>query len=156
MGRRCSQRLGVRSEARSSALPECWTCKSQVLADLATRRSSLRRSGFDGCPVSLSTQQKVVAICCHLGSRSDDQGHPEKPQSEAVTFCDQLSSVTLITLLRMKPRVGGDYRVILSPRKSREGRWRVGSDESGTSFVVPQSKTLRVTVPSQQPHQALP
>jgi len=44
----------------------------------------------------------------------------------------------------------------LSPRKSGEGRWRVGSDESGTFFVVPHSKTLRVTVPRQQPDQALP
>ena len=30
------------------------------------------------------------------------------------------------------------------------------SEQSGTSFVVPHSKTLRVTIPSQQPHQAPP
>ena len=45
---------------------------------------------------------------------------------------------------------------VLSPTKSGEDRGRLGSDKNGTSFVVPHSKTLRVTMPSQQSHRALP
>ena len=88
----------------------------------------------------------------------------------------EFSAVTSWDLLGCGPRLP------VSPTESGEARWRVGSDESGTSFVVPLtrslprvspfglllrrslsrppgvrvSKTLRVTVPSQQPHQALP
>lgn len=46
MGRRCAQCLEVRSETGSSALPEHWTWKSQVLADRA-RRSILVLSRLD-------------------------------------------------------------------------------------------------------------
>ena len=45
MRRRCAQRLGVRSEARSSALPERWTCNGPVLADRAMRGSGWRSRG---------------------------------------------------------------------------------------------------------------